>query len=57
MHYRKFLMTDVVYGRRWRSYFGELVLDAGDISWVVVDFDEIRVLIMPRALISSWRIL
>lgn len=29
---------------RWQSYFDELVLDAGDISWVVVDFDEIRVL-------------
>jgi hypothetical protein len=35
---------DYLWKLRWQSYFGELVLDAGDISWVVVDFDEIRVL-------------
>jgi Protein of unknown function (DUF3800) len=29
---------------RWQSYFGELVLNAGDLSWDVVDFEEIRVL-------------
>jgi Protein of unknown function (DUF3800) len=35
---------DYLWKLRWQSYFGELVLDAGDISWAVVDFDEIRVL-------------
>ena len=29
---------------RWQSYFGELVLNAGDLTWNVVDFNEIRVL-------------
>jgi hypothetical protein len=35
---------DYLWKLRWQSFFGELVLDAGDISWSVVDFDEITVL-------------
>jgi hypothetical protein len=29
---------------RWQSHFGALMLDAGNLSWSVIDFEEIRVL-------------
>lgn len=35
---------DYMWKLRWQSYFGELVLNAGDLNWDVVDFDEILVL-------------
>ena len=35
---------DYLWKLRWQSYFGELVLDTGDLIWSVIDFDEIGVL-------------
>lgn len=36
--------ADYMWKLRWQSYFGELVLDVGDMNWDVIDFDEILVL-------------
>src|SRR5262249_47619158 len=42
LKYKNF--EDYLWRLRWQSYFGELVLDTGDLSWSIIDFDEIRVL-------------